>query len=161
MSLPQKKVEKMMEREAGSKVGSQARGPYGFTGDILGASRWERRFPRVLVGFIVAMLIAQPLGLIAKEKKVVRVVSGVVSDASENPISGAVVTLTDLRDSKKTATYTGQSGTYQFSDLQLTRDYEVQASYKGVSSRLRKISSIDPRNRIVMNLRIPPLKEEE
>jgi len=88
-------------------------------------------------------------------------VSGVVSDASENPISGAVVTLTDLQNGKKMATYTGQSGAYQFSDLQITRDYEVQATYKGVASRVRKISTIDPRNRIVLNLRIPPPKDEE
>jgi len=88
-------------------------------------------------------------------------VSGVVSDAAENPIPGAVVTLTDLQDGKKTATYTGQSGSYQFSELQVTRDYEVQATFKGVSSRVRRISTIDPRNRIVLNLRIPPPKEEE
>ena len=75
--------------------------------------------------------------------------------------SGAVVTLTDLQDGKKTATYTGQSGSYQFSELQVTRDYEVQATFKGVSSRVRRISTIDPRNRIVLNLRIPPPKEEE
>jgi hypothetical protein len=49
---------------------------------------------------------------------------------------------------------------YQFSDLQTTRDYEVQAAHQGLASQLRKVSQFDPRNRIVLDLRIPPPKEE-
>jgi hypothetical protein len=110
---------------------------------------------------LAGILVAQWSALGAKETKPIRVVSGVVSDASENPISGAVVTLKDLQDGKKMAIFTGQSGAYQFSDLQITRDYEVQATYKGISSRVRRVSTIDPRSRIVLNLRIPPPKDEE
>lgn len=107
------------------------------------------------------MLIALGSGLGAKERKVSRTVSGLVSDASDDPISGAVVTLTDLSNGKKTATFTGQSGTYHFSDLEPNRDYEVQATFKDDASRVRKVSSIDPRNRIVLNLRVPAEKEGE
>jgi hypothetical protein len=42
----------------------------------------------------------------------------------------------------------------------VTRDYEVQATYQGVNSRSRKLSQVDPRNRIVFHLRIPPEEEE-
>jgi hypothetical protein len=35
----------------------------------------------------------------------------------------------------------------------------VQANYKGLTSEVRRASIIDPRNRIVLNLRIPPPKE--
>lgn len=97
----------------------------------------------------------------AKEEKPSRTVKGIVSDQADNPIVGAVVLLTDPRTGKKSATYTGTEGAYQYSGLELSRDYEVQASHNGVSSRVRKISSVDPRNRIVINLRIPPSKEEE
>ena len=97
----------------------------------------------------------------AKEQKPSRTVAGVVTDEAENPIAGAVVVLTDLQTGKKNATYTGADGAYQYADLQVTRDYEVQASYKGTSSRLRKVSSVDPRKRVTINLRIPPPKEEE
>ena len=129
-----------------------------------GAAKRSRRARRIrwLLGCALAGILAVQLSArAAKEERPTRVVSGVVSDASENPISGAVVTLTDLQEGKKTATYTGQTGTYRFSGLEITRDYEVQASYKGVSSRARRVSMIDPRNRIVLNLRIPPAKDEE
>jgi len=110
---------------------------------------------------LAAALIAAP-ALSAKEKdtKPKRSVHGLVSDASENPISGATVTLTNVSDAKQLASYTGQDGRYSFSGLETTSDYEVQAAYKGVSSKTRKISIIDSRTRITMNLQIPPPAEE-
>ncbi|MEK9138859.1 MAG: carboxypeptidase-like regulatory domain-containing protein, partial [Bacteroidota bacterium] len=84
----------------------------------------------------------------------------VVSDEGENPIAGAVVVITDLQTGKKSATYTGADGAYQYAGLEVTRDYEVQANYKGISSQLRKVSTVDPRKRVTVNLRIPPPKEE-
>lgn len=98
--------------------------------------------------------------LAAKEKKPSRLVTGLVSDEAENALVGAAVVLTDLETGKKTATYTTGEGTYLFTGLQPTHDYEVQATHRGVSSQVRKVSSIDPRNRIVLDLRIPPPKEE-
>ena len=124
-------------------------------------SRRARRIRWLLGCALAGILAVQFSARAAKQERPTRVVSGVVSDASENPISGAVVTLTDLQEGKKTATYTGQTGTYRFSDLQITRDYQVQATFKGVASRARRISMIDPRSRIVINLRIPPAKDEE
>jgi len=97
----------------------------------------------------------------AKEEKPSRTVAGVVTDENENPITGAVVVLTDLQTGKKSATYTGADGAYLYAGLEVTRDYEVQASYKGISSQLRKVSTVDPRKRVTINLRIPPPKEEE
>jgi hypothetical protein len=126
------------------------------------SSVWRRRARRACglaaaAGLLFAFSMPR---LVAKEKKPSRVVTGIVSDEAENPIVGAAVVLTDLRTGKKSAAYTGEEGTYQFSDLQPTRDYEVQATHQGLSSQLRKVSSVDPRNRIVLNLRIPPPKEE-
>ena len=113
--------------------------------------------------FAVFLVIALSVPLVQakKEEKPSRTVAGVVTDEAENPIAGAVVVLTDLQTGKKNATYTGADGAYQYADLQVTRDYEVQASYKGISSRLRKVSSVDPRKRVTVNLRIPPPKEDE
>lgn len=112
----------------------------------------------ILAAFLVITLSA-PL-LQAKEEKPSRTVAGVVSDEGENPIAGAVVVITDLQTGKKSATYTGADGAYQYAGLEVTRDYEVQASYKGISSQLRKVSTVDPRKRVTVNLRIPPPKEE-
>ena len=117
--------------------------------------RWRSLFAAVI------LLTLSSVALSAKEKEPRRVLSGIVSDGAENPVVGAAVTLTDLQTGKKTATYTSSEGAYQFSDLQFTRDYEVQAAHKGVSSQVRRVSTIDPRTKIVFNLRIPPPKEEE
>jgi hypothetical protein len=123
---------------------------------------WLLDLRRTCASAAVVMLLCafSSPGLLAKEKKLIRVVSGVVSDEAENPIVGATVVLTDLQTGKKHAIYTGEGGAYQFSDLQTTRDYEVQAAHQGLASRVRKVSQFDPRNRIVLNLRIPPPKEE-
>jgi len=112
----------------------------------------------VVVAALLLPALAAPY-LMAKEKKPSRVVTGIVSDEADNPIVGAAVALTDLSTGKKSATFTQEGGTYQFTGLQPTRDYEVQASYKGLTSEVRRVTIIDPRNRIVLNLRIPPPKE--
>ncbi len=95
-----------------------------------------------------------------KEKKVSRTVTGMVLDEAENGIVGATVTLTDLQAKEASTTVTKESGQYQFSDLNPAHDYEVQAGNKGLSSDVRRVSSFDQRNRIVLNLRIPPPKEQ-
>lgn len=136
----------------------------GSTPDVFGTyGLWWLLDLRRACGLIAAAVLlcafSMP-GLLAKEKKPSRVVTGVVSDEAENPIVGATVVLTDLQTGKKHAIYTGEGGAYQFSDLQTTRDYEVQATHQGLASRVRKVSQFDPRNRIVLDLRIPPPKEE-
>lgn len=117
-------------------------------------------------GALISLVVVCAVGslganLIAKEKKPERLVTGLVSDEAENPIAGASVTLTDLTTGKKTASYTSAEGKYQFSGLEFTRDYEVQATSKGVASQVRRVSTIDPRNRITLNLQIPPPRENE
>ena len=108
-----------------------------------------------------ALLLICGISLTGKEKKAYRVLSGVVSDQAENPIGGAAVTLTEVQTGKKMATYANADGVYQFSSLEYTYDYQVQATSKGGSSRVRKVSMVDPRSRITFNLQIPPPKEDE
>jgi hypothetical protein len=114
----------------------------------------------LIAAAVLLCAFSMPCLLAKEQKKPSRVVTGVVSDETENPIVGATVVLTDLQTGKKHAIYTGEGGVYQFSDLQTTRDYEVQAAHQGLASQLRKVSQFDPRNRIVLDLRIPPPKEE-
>lgn len=114
-------------------------------------------WPVAAVIFGLALLL--PVDLSGKEKKVIRTVTGAVLDEADNGIVGATVTLTDLQAGKKNATYSQEEGRYQFTDLDPNHDYEVQATHKGVSSDVRRASSVDTRARIVLNLRIPPSKE--
>jgi len=83
---------------------------------------------------------------------------GTILDEANNGIAGATLSLTDLQTGKKLATYSKEDGQYQYSDLIPNHDYELQASYKGVLSEVRKVSSVDTRNRIVINFTFPPPK---
>ena len=115
------------------------------------------------LALLLTACVALPAVLAAKDKPLrpSRVVTGLVSDEADDPISGATVTLTDLETGKKLASYTGDDGRFLFSSLETTRDYEVQATHKGITSRVRKVTTIDPRNKITLNLQIPPPKESE
>lgn len=88
-----------------------------------------------------------------------RTVSGKVLDENDNGISGAAVELTDLQNGKKFDIFSEADGQYMFSDLVMTHDYEVRATYKGVASDTRRASVLlEPQ--LVLNLRIPPPKNE-
>jgi len=154
----------LFQLEKRAKNKELGEGMTGSTPDVFGPYRlsWLLDLRRVcgLIAAAVLLCAFSSPGLLAKEKKPSRVVTGVVSDEAENPIVGATVVLTDLQTGKKHAIYTGEGGAYQFSDLQTTRDYEVQATHQGLASRVRKVSQFDPRNRIVLDLRVPPPKEE-
>ncbi|MGA2608044.1 MAG: carboxypeptidase-like regulatory domain-containing protein [Terriglobia bacterium] len=113
---------------------------------------------RVLCGVLAVAWLLHAPGLAAKKQKAptTKTVSGAVTDKAENGINGATVTLKDLQTGKSVAIYTEANGQYQFSDLDPHHDYEIQASFKGVSSETRQVSSIDTRMKLVINLTIPP-----
>jgi len=101
-----------------------------------------------------------PASVLAKQKKKIsRTVTGVVLDDTNNPIVGASVELTDVQTAKKFAIYSEDGGRYQFADLNPAHDYELLALNKNISSDVRKVSSLDDRDKIVVILRIPPPKE--
>jgi hypothetical protein len=90
---------------------------------------------------------------LAKEKKPQsKMVSGVVFDEAENVIQGATVELTDLQSHKVLDIYSQEGGHYQFTDLSFSHDYTVKATYHGLSSEVRHVSSMDLRSRPVLNL---------
>jgi len=98
--------------------------------------------------------------LLAKEKRqVTKTVSGFVLDSNENGIVDAAVSITNLQSGKEYTTVSKEGGRFQFADLSPHDDYAVQAVYKDMSSEVRKVSSLDTRLRIVLNLRIPPPKD--
>jgi len=100
-------------------------------------------------------------GLLAKEKKpVTKTIAGVVLDAADNPIVGAAVELNDVQAGKKFAKYSQEDGKYQFADLDPMHDYEVQVSFKGMSSEVRKVSAIDDRRIVVVNFTLTSKSNE-
>lgn len=89
----------------------------------------------------------------AKQKPTpTKTVTGDVLDQSDHNVSGASVFLTDLETRHTDAIYSGADGKYNFSGLNPNDDYQVQAKYKGLVSDIRKASSFDTRNPLVINL---------
>jgi hypothetical protein len=90
---------------------------------------------------------------LAKEKKPqTRTVRGVTTDEAGNLIQGAAIELTDLQTKQVLDIYSQEGGQYQFTNLRFDHDYTVQATYKGLSSEVRQISSLDTRTPLGLNL---------
>ena len=116
----------------------------------------EPRLTRLMRACLLLFCIL-PVALAAKQKKpLTKTVQGEVLDASNNPIVGASVELTDETAGTTLGLYTLAGGRYKFTDLKPNHDYKVQAKYKGQSSELRHASSLDDRGIIVLNLTISP-----
>ncbi|MGH7870325.1 MAG: carboxypeptidase-like regulatory domain-containing protein [Candidatus Dormibacteraceae bacterium] len=122
----------------------------------------HRQFTRTFWAFGVAMagLVFLPTVLAAKKKPpVVRTISGEVMDNARNGVDGATVELADLETNKTLAIYTINGGQYSFTGLDPHHNYHVQAKYKGMVSRVRTASSINPNNQIVVNLTLAPARQ--
>ncbi|HET7102338.1 MAG TPA: carboxypeptidase-like regulatory domain-containing protein [Terriglobia bacterium] len=113
------------------------------------------------LAFAALWMVFDAAPVTAKRRKppTSKTVVGQVFDASDSPIAGAAVEMTDMTTGKTSAIYTGPDGHYTFRDLKLTEDYQVKAHYKGQSSEVRKVSSWDTRFDLVLNLHIPAPKE--
>jgi len=83
-----------------------------------------------------------------------RDVSGKVVDVSGQPISGALVTLTNTKTNSKVTFITKADGRYNFSDLSFTIDYELQAKLKDAATETRKISQYDRNPSVVRILEL-------
>ncbi len=107
-----------------------------------------------------ALLSWAPVAAVAKKKpKPTKTVTGQVFDASNLPVAGADVELTDLTTKKKLDMYTQENGSYEFGGLSFNHNYQVQAHYRGLTSSARIVSSWDPRAEMVLNLYLNPAKE--
>jgi len=89
-----------------------------------------------------------------KENANQRSAQGVVMDAAENPLEGAVVQLKDSKTLQIRSFITKTNGAYHFYSLSTDTDYELKATYQGKSSNSRTLSSFDGRKQAVMNLKI-------
>ncbi len=98
------------------------------------------------------------VSLAKKKEPQSKTVSGVVMDESDNPIEGAAIELTDAQSGKVIEIYSQEDGSYHFEGLSFSHDYKIKATFKGSSSEVRQISSIDMRPRLVLNLTIPGQK---
>ena len=111
--------------------------------------------------YLVAVLAVLAAAANAQDKKheaQLRTVHGVVSDKSDNPASGGVVFLKNMRTNSVRSSYTDDTGNYRFSGLDPNADYELHAEKDEAKSATRTVSSFDSRKDIVLNLKVDKKK---
>jgi hypothetical protein len=83
-----------------------------------------------------------------------RTVQGLVTDAQDKPVVGAVVQLKNSKTLQVRSFITQDRGTYMFHGLDPNIDYMLRAEYQGAASAERTLSSFDTRRDPVVNLKI-------
>ena len=86
----------------------------------------------------------------------VRTLEGIVRDANDNPVEGAVVKLKDTKTLQVRSFITPADGTYRFHGLSRGTNYEVKADHDKAASPTRKLSVFDDRLKPIINLKLQP-----
>jgi hypothetical protein len=88
-----------------------------------------------------------------KEKQQGRLLYGKVLDRQDNPVSDAVVYLTNMRTHAVKTYIVGQDGMYRFPGLS-NADYEVYAQRNDRKSDTKSVSQFDDRSQIYIDLKV-------
>ena len=89
-----------------------------------------------------------------REEAKLRSVMGLVVDAQDQPASGAVVQLKDMRTLQVRSFITQNDGQYHFSGLRPDIDYQVTAKSAEMTAAARTLSIFDNRKEAVMNFKL-------
>lgn len=113
-----------------------------------------RKSCAALVVLLLAGLSAVTF-LHAKDKgDVGRLLVGKVVNRADQPVTDAVIYLSNTH-TKAIKTYiAGPDGVFRFPGLSMNVDYEVYAQYKGHKSDTKTVSQFDNREQVNINLRI-------
>lgn len=110
-----------------------------------------------VLALVLAVWALAPPAMAQKNKRedtTVRSVQGVVTDAAENPVAGAVVYLKNTKTLQIRSFNTKADGTYAFHGLSTNVDFELKAEYQGAASDVRTLSVFDSRSKAVINLKL-------
>lgn len=89
-----------------------------------------------------------------KPRPTSKMLTGTVTDKSDQPIPGAVVYLKNSKSLVVKSFFTQQDGSYRFPQLALNTDFEIWAEKDGKKSDSKNISQFDDRFTPTVNLRI-------
>ncbi|MCX6586079.1 MAG: carboxypeptidase-like regulatory domain-containing protein [Acidobacteria bacterium] len=93
-----------------------------------------------------------------KESANTRAVQGSVKTPDENVAEGAVVQIKNTKTMQVRSFITKADGIFTFSGLSTAVDYELKATFRGMESAVRTVSTFDDRKRVIVNLRLEPKK---
>lgn len=89
-----------------------------------------------------------------KDKSEGRMLTGKVLDKGDNPVTDAVVYLSNTRTNAVKTYIVGPDGSYRFPELSPNVDFEIYAQYKGQKSDTKAVSQFDDHKQINIVLRI-------
>ena len=98
-------------------------------------------------------LPAQERGKLNEDPNI-RSVSGVVTDANNGPVAGAVVQLKDTKSLLIRSYITQQDGKYHFPGLSTNVDYQLKAEHDGATSGVKRLSLFSGNRAPVVNLKL-------
>ena len=110
---------------------------------------------------ISALLLTSAWGQFGKKKDQdsnVRTVQGIVTDEADNPISGAVVQIENMKTLQVRSFITKEKGDYYFSELSTDADYKLHAENHGMVSATKTLSMFDDRKKATLNLKVDKKK---
>ena len=83
-----------------------------------------------------------------------RAVQGLVTGAGDQPVTGAVVQLKDMRTLQVRSYITQSDGAYHFSGLRMDIEYQVTAKSGDLTAGPRSLSIFDTRKDAIMHLKL-------
>ena len=87
-----------------------------------------------------------------------RVIDGTVKDASDNPMTQAIVQLKNLKTAGIVDFVTKDDGKYVFRDLPMDINYELVAKHGNVTTPVKKVSIYDTRKHVIVNFQLASAK---
>jgi len=113
---------------------------------------------RTLVGLTALLMLLSATAVFAQKKSepTTRSVRGVVTDAGDAPVSGAVVQLENMKTQQIRSYITKEDGSYSFFELNTDTDYKLRAELKATStsSATKTLSSFDSKKQAIINLKL-------
>ena len=83
-----------------------------------------------------------------------RIIDGVVKDASDNPLSNAIVQLKNTKTAAIVDFATKDDGKYVFRDLPMDINFELVAKRGDMVAPVKKISVFDTRKHVIVNFQL-------
>jgi len=111
----------------------------------------------LLFGLLAMFALGAVTPVAAQDKKkepLLKTVHGQVLDKDDKPISSAIVFLKNLQNKTVKTSFSDDDGQYRFSGLDPNTDYEIHAEFKDDSSATRRLSALDGRKDVYLNLTI-------
>ena len=87
-----------------------------------------------------------------------RIIDGTVKDASDNPLSDAIVQLKNTKTSNIVNFATKDDGKFVFRDLPMDINYELLAKHGDVATPVKKVSVYDTRKHVIVNFQLAAAK---